>query len=372
MMNHKLALVCSLLFIVITSGEEYQWCMVQSSDVTSKQEKGVHSSFSSDGNLVIDATILNRGCGGTDSHIFAFISDDIDENEFTKWSRIKYTMQFWGSSSCWSILGDTVYGFEIPFDGTFNSGLHIFDPTQNDSIISNDLLYGNYSGQNRTCNNEPSNFWHSLHEHTGYKGSITVEQRRDMNATTAAIGSGHSCSIPSITKIRYSDIQVAFQTDVALQCVKPNKNNNNDSFAVETVIYVVVGIIVGISICVCFVYKYRSKFHDTGNNNEIDSSQRNEPTQKHVETEIMTVGADKYVQPSAPIDNGGGFDKKGNGDNLCIFCCTNDANMCANPCGHVFVCNECYDIKMDQLKQCPQCRKDIINCIRLFKAGFQN
>jgi hypothetical protein len=195
---------------------DMDWYDVSAEHITAKSESGVSSNYYNDGSghLVIEADIENRGCGGPESHIFAFISDSVDGDELTRWTRIRYTMSFAGSSSCWSILGDTVYG-DWP-SNLQHTGLYEFNPKRvpavrnPDILIANNLKYGSWDGESVACDNEASNFWHPQHG-SGDKGSIRVEQTRDIRRFFhAGIGSGHSCSDVGTTKVTYSDIQVGF------------------------------------------------------------------------------------------------------------------------------------------------------------------
>eukprot|EP01084_Bolivina_argentea_P205327 350789_1 len=202
--------VLSTLFLVsVINGET--WYPVKETHIVGKSEFGVESIYSAgnSGNLVIDATIKNSGCSAPESHIFAFISDAVDGNYLTHWSKIEYKMQFWGGSSCWSLFGNTHYG---DFPDNLNAGIYEYDVNSlhDFGIISEDLTYGSWNGETIACDNEDSNFWHGKYG-SGYKGSITVQQRRDKNAFFAGIGSGHSCSSVNTAKVRFSNIRVAYE-----------------------------------------------------------------------------------------------------------------------------------------------------------------
>eukprot|EP01083_Nonionella_stella_P165827 552720_1 len=240
----------NLFCIVLINSVEYRWCSVKTTDVEIKSHLGVDPSYSGDDNLVIDATITSQGCGSTQSHIFASISDYFDNDILTQWVKIRYTTEFWGASSCWSLFGNTHYGH---FAGDFESGLIEFniDLPTTDDIIQNELLYGSWKGETVTCNNEKSNFWHSLHGVDGYKGSITVEQRRNTTVSHAGVGSGHSCSSPGVTKVRYSDIRVGYEESEQIEC---DEYNDLYSEAKDDNKVVIVGILFAVTIAACLVF----------------------------------------------------------------------------------------------------------------------
>eukprot|EP01084_Bolivina_argentea_P107712 192563_1 len=242
-----------LLTLIVENAECLQWCNVTEDDITSKHELGVNTTYSNE-NLVIDAIITNYGCGEQQSHIFVFINDFLAN----KWIKIRYKIEFWGSSICWSILGNTYYG---DFENNFNTGLYSFDVTKGDSIISNQLLYGSWNGSNQTCNNDTSNFW-QFTVSGEYKGSIIVEQRRNINAFRAGIGSGHSCSNIDVSKVRFSDIKVAYKNSDNVQCVK---QNNSSSDVNNSIVWsIMVGICVFCMLVICaWIRKYKQRINET-------------------------------------------------------------------------------------------------------------
>eukprot|EP01083_Nonionella_stella_P238315 835179_1 len=144
----------------------------------------IMSSDAVTGNLVITANIFEFGCGSTqDTNVFAFISNGIDGNPYTKWDKIRYTMQFWGISACWSILGNTHY-FRNDELKTTGGGLIEFDIAQ-DKVLTNTLFYGAWNGETIRCDGQPENFWIVTPNFGGYRGAITVEQRRNKDVTNA-------------------------------------------------------------------------------------------------------------------------------------------------------------------------------------------
>ena len=192
------------LYCSYTKG--YAWQDVLLSDVLSTPYRGMDRRLSEDeqGKLIVEGTVLRgyEGCGGPNSYLAVFI----DDGAFvTPWERIRYTMEFEGASSCWSILGNTGRGaFES--DGIYSLGVY-----ENDvNIINNNLRYGSWSGESWRCDNLDANFFHPDHGQSGDKGWIRVEQGRDLSADQAGFGVGLSCTITDVgdTKVRFSDIQI--------------------------------------------------------------------------------------------------------------------------------------------------------------------
>jgi len=177
--------------------------------------------------LVIDGTLKERGCGDEQSG-FAVFFDEIDGK---KWHSIEYTMEFiTGAFSCWSFFGNTHYGnFEVDSLGIFE-----FDAKEGDEVIFNELSYGEWDGETRRCDNEANNPFHGQHHGKWTnKGTIRVEQRRDMSASQAGIGAGFSC-VQVGTIVRFKDIRVAYydddgNTDSTVSCLV----ENNERLVVE-------------------------------------------------------------------------------------------------------------------------------------------
>ena len=188
-----------------TASQSLEWLPITSTDILSTSSRNASINVytnDTDNSLIIEGTLESAVCGDTDPSNFAVYFDD---NSNQKWQRIRYTIEFVsGSSSCWSILGSTtVGGFNVT-----NLGLYEFNVADGDVLISNSLTYGSWNGETTRCDDAADNFLHSQYG-TGYKGSIRVEQRRNMSAPVAGIGSGYSCAaFGSI--VRYKDIQVAY------------------------------------------------------------------------------------------------------------------------------------------------------------------
>jgi len=170
-----------------------EWIAITKDDITSTiaSNVDVKTYNDADGHLVVDGTLQARGCGSGDKINFGVLLADSS----AKWRKIRYTMEFVsGSSSCWSILGDTD---AAPDHGLF--GL---------KTIDNGLSYGNWDGETRRCDNEMDNFLHVKHGN-GHKGYLTVEQQRDINVNQAGIASGFSCThVGSV--VRFKDIYVTY------------------------------------------------------------------------------------------------------------------------------------------------------------------
>merc|ERR1719410_2885001 len=181
------------------------WVAVTKNDITSTiaSNVDVNAYNDADGHLVVDGTLQARGCGSGDKINFGVLL--ADSLGGIKWRKIRYTMEFVsGSSSCWSILGDTD---AAPEHGLF--GL---------KTIDNGLKYGNWDGEKRRCDNEVDNFLHVKHGN-GHKGYLTVEQMRDINVDQAGIASGFSCThVGSV--VRFKDISVAYY----------NNGDNDDEY----------------------------------------------------------------------------------------------------------------------------------------------
>eukprot|EP01083_Nonionella_stella_P081307 223879_1 len=206
-------------WILVLNGIPYEWYNVTESNIISILEVGVTRLTASSGpdqKFEIKERITNYGCGNyPESRVFVSISDDVDGDPFTKWDKIRYSIQFWGSSECWSLFGNKGYGRPWPTD--FSMGLVEFDKDI-DTIISNDLLYGSWNGEDAEstvyCDGGGSNFWSTVHGRAGYKGAIRIEQRRDMNASVAGIGGGYSCSAiddGGDPMTRYYDIMIGYK-----------------------------------------------------------------------------------------------------------------------------------------------------------------
>jgi len=207
------------LYCSYTKG--YAWQDVLKSDVLRDDEIGMDLRLSEDaqGKLIVEGTVRPgyEGCGlnPEDGSFFAVF---IDDGAFvTPWERIRYTMEFEGASSCWSILGNTEKG-AFQSGGVYTLGVDESEV----NIINNNLRYGSWSGESSRADNVDANFFSGGHGKSGDKGWIRVEQGRDLSAAEAGFGVGLSCSITTVstymgvgdgTKVRFSDIQISRAMD---------------------------------------------------------------------------------------------------------------------------------------------------------------
>merc|ERR1712129_288081 len=135
-----------------------------------------------DSGLEVDGELLQRGCGSGEQSSFGLIIGDLEDQ---KWHKIRYTIEFVsGSSSCFSLFGDTHYG---NFEDGADFGLTTLD------VIENELTVGEWNEEKKLCNNEESNFMLAVNG-KGNKGYLTVEQDRDLSVERAGISSGFSCT----------------------------------------------------------------------------------------------------------------------------------------------------------------------------------
>jgi len=51
-------------------------------------------------------------------------------------------------------------------------------------------------------------------------------------------------------------------------------------------------------------------------------------------------------------------------DKRCVYCLEEKATIAIIPCGHLCLCTTCSS--KNPFKQCPMCRGDIINTIKIF------
>lgn len=179
------------------------WVRITKNDIsqTLAVNSDVKTYNDANGGLVVEGTINNYGCGKEQSsHFGVLLADSFDP----KWNAIRYTIEFVsGFSSCWSILGDTKYG------GNKDLGLQLgeFDIIEDALVVPGG---GSFDGKNVRCDGDADNFLHGQHG-DGYRGYLVVEQKRDMSAKSAGIGSGYSCTKRG-TVIRYKDISVLYAT----------------------------------------------------------------------------------------------------------------------------------------------------------------
>eukprot|EP01084_Bolivina_argentea_P026714 49707_1 len=202
--------VVSILLMV--NAVEYIWYPVKISDVVSTLGFQVDYAYASDneGYLTISSHVTsNVHCGGAgNSYLVIILNDTIDGNEATKWEKIRYTQQFWGGSSCWSIFGSSTcchmptYGL-IPFDSTI------------DTLYEEQLVYGCWDYRPYKCGDSCINFHGgNLYGWSSYKGLIRAEVRRNMSSEWAAIGTGNGCTVAQLTNYKITNIQVAYEPTI--------------------------------------------------------------------------------------------------------------------------------------------------------------
>ena len=201
--------VLIVVLIAVTQIKAQQWYDISKDDILSQTRFNTALSVADDanGNLVVVATLNNFGCSkaaNAQNHFAVFLKENFPEMS-GQWDRIRYTMEFRGSSACWSILGNMGYG-NWGQSGISDLGLYEFNVDDGDVVIANSLTYGAWNGETRRCDNNAANFFHGQYG-AGYKGSIRVEQRRNMATGNVGIGSGYSCTRVG-SKVTYKNIQV--------------------------------------------------------------------------------------------------------------------------------------------------------------------
>ncbi|XP_022789906.1 uncharacterized protein LOC111329459 [Stylophora pistillata] len=176
-----------------------QWTRVTLQWVKQTYEGGVTLSFTEEnGGLVISGQVTRWGCGsGKSPGALTLIKG--------YWTKIKYTQEFRGKASCWSIFGDNRYG-RTSIENK-STGVHSFDPSQGDYITNQYFMGGKshiFDGQTTKCNNLNTNFWRYDNSDVRY---ATVTIRRELNAENAGIFTGTSCGTPTY---KIKDIYVYF------------------------------------------------------------------------------------------------------------------------------------------------------------------
>jgi len=186
----------------------YAWHDVSSSDIAYTSYGGATIDISDDdqSRLVFEGTVKSgyTGCGSKPRASMAVF---IDDSAFpASWERVRYTMQFYGHSACYSLFGDTTSFNDDAKPTTL--GL-IEDSVQ---IIDNALIYGAFGSEGlkaevyRCDNDEDVNFFRE--EILGPRGYIRVQQSREPG-TQAGLGFGLSCSWAK-SSVRFSNIQVEY------------------------------------------------------------------------------------------------------------------------------------------------------------------
>eukprot|EP01084_Bolivina_argentea_P256074 431010_1 len=203
------------MYLILSDANQYRWYDVSVNDVISTRNDAISFSNTQDSNnngfLLVSGAATTGGCAWTykDANLITYINNNIVEQaigvETLPWNRIRYTQQFWGGTSCWSIFGEPI-NIGDGNGRTFKYGLKSFNTTI-DTVISNNIIAGSWIGQTYRCDNDASNHWH-INRGSGYKGSLRVELRRYENMTDVGIGTSFNCmSNPSF---KYSFIQVGY------------------------------------------------------------------------------------------------------------------------------------------------------------------
>jgi len=58
--------------------------------------------------------------------------------------------------------------------------------------------------------------------------------------------------------------------------------------------------------------------------------------------------------------------KRNSNINECQICCERNKNTVFTPCGHSFCCDICWNLLKIKTNQCPMCRKQINDCIKIY------
>ncbi|XP_048587709.1 uncharacterized protein LOC116614608 [Nematostella vectensis] len=158
-----------------------RWQIVTRNDIQRITRYGVTVTESKDrrGGVVVSGQVTIFGCGRTPySALHILIRGE--------WTQIRYTHEFYGAASCWSIFGR-------------GSNLEVFDETKGDAIF--DQLHMNnknnnnaFDGKDKRCDNNAGNFWH-IHNGQGLRRA-TVMLRRNTAKELAGIVTTTSCGIP--------------------------------------------------------------------------------------------------------------------------------------------------------------------------------
>ncbi|XP_031571451.1 uncharacterized protein LOC116305637 [Actinia tenebrosa] len=142
------------------------------------------------GGLQISGSVTNYGCGGgTGSGSIIYIKG--------YWTKIKYTQEFKGISSCWRIFGNVQFNNQGGAIGQTNHGLCQFDKTKD--TITNELYMGGpkshlFPGTTIRCDHLSDNLWQN--SVSGGVRRATVTLRRNASVTLAGIYTSTSCGRP--------------------------------------------------------------------------------------------------------------------------------------------------------------------------------
>jgi len=178
-----------------------------------------------DGSLRIALSFENYGCGDTANFFAALITDSSGEST---WDRIRYRMDFYGTTICYSIFDNTWYG-DSPWSGDNICGgngqkFGLFPFDHNIDLIENGLTIGDaWTGRTRHCGGDTAdNLWIGDEGgHRNYDGFVKVELRRNPVFEKSGLYVGASCTIGGIwmdgidfpVDAVFSEIQVGYDDE---------------------------------------------------------------------------------------------------------------------------------------------------------------
>ncbi|XP_078382456.1 uncharacterized protein LOC144665158 [Oculina patagonica] len=177
-----------------------QWTRVTQSWIESTFKGGSTVTYSEENNgLAISVHMTSYGCGSWEAPgVLTYIKG--------YWTKIKYTQEFRGTASCWSIFGNDYTGRNSV--NNMPPGLHPFDAAQGDSITNQHYMGGGnsheFDGITRKCDNLATNFWRFDNANVRY---ATVVLRRQLTAEKVGIFTGTSCGTPTF---KIKDIYIYF------------------------------------------------------------------------------------------------------------------------------------------------------------------
>ena len=185
------------------------WTCVTPEMISSTFNEGTVTSVSTDANgcakISVDANQAGcgtrklkdgwKGDGSTGSAATHFIQGP--------WTKIKYTEDFDGHASCWSIFGATGYVRGVP-----NPNVHKLNEGAGDVLTNvNDMNDVKSASKTQRCDNARDNFWHSASGSAGdARGTVTL-RRNDPNQP-AGISTGTTCTDTNSNFWHYKDIKV--------------------------------------------------------------------------------------------------------------------------------------------------------------------
>lgn len=136
-----------------------------------------------DGALVLRAYANSRGCGMSDPNLYVALIRDVP-----KWTRLRARYDFYGSTTCWAILGDTS-------GEAFATNLIPFEKTVD---VARDMLKMGgsngdaFDGRTDVCENATTNFWDA--DPSVGRRSIVAILRRSSPDLVAGPGTFASCT----------------------------------------------------------------------------------------------------------------------------------------------------------------------------------